>query len=520
MVEGKSKPIKAAAGADTQLLDTQLEALLWLKKLKETNNEAFIPLFFEEARFLVLCGGGGSGKSIFAGRKVLERVTTEPGHRFLVCRKVGKTLRQSCFTQLLRQLYEHYPDSVAGVNKTEMTIRLQNGSEILFTGLDDVEKLKSIYDITGIWIEEASELDEGDLNQLDIRLRANFDYYLQIILSFNPISITHWLKARFFDRQDPRAVTHRSTYKDNRFLNAEAVATLESFKEKDEYFYTVYALGEWGVTGKTIFDAKALTARLAYLHKNSPLSRQGDFTYTLKDDGVHIAKWEFTEAECGICRIYKEPEAGRPYVIGADAADEGSDYFAAQVLDNITGEQVAVLRHQYSEDTFACSLYCLGIMYNGAMLAPEVNYSTYPIKLLRKMRYPGKMYVREVEDTYTGRLRQTFGFKTTSLTRPIIIAELVRVLKEHPEILNDETTILELLTFVKNEKLRPEAEAGAHDDTVLALAIAHYVRPQQSMQTKKQAKSREKWTADMLEDYRAADAEGKKYLEEKWGKAK
>mgnify|MGYP002508345844 CR=1 FL=1 len=69
-----------------------------------------------------------------------------------------------------------------------MRIKFQNGSEILFAGLDDVEKLKSIYDITGIWIEEASELLEGDFNQLDIRLRTVTPYYLQIILSFNPIS--------------------------------------------------------------------------------------------------------------------------------------------------------------------------------------------------------------------------------------------------------------------------------------------------------------------------------------------
>ena len=87
--------------------------------------------------------------------------------------------------------------------------------EILFAGLDDVEKLKSIHDITGIWIEEASEIEERDFDQLDIRLRGESRYYQQIILTFNPITITHWLKKRFFDRKDPRVRTHRSTYKDN-----------------------------------------------------------------------------------------------------------------------------------------------------------------------------------------------------------------------------------------------------------------------------------------------------------------
>lgn len=84
------------------------ETAAWWKSLKETNNQAFLPLFFDRHRYLVLKGGGGSGKSIFAGRLVLERVLGEPGHRWLVCRKVARTLRDSCFAQLRGQLAEHY----------------------------------------------------------------------------------------------------------------------------------------------------------------------------------------------------------------------------------------------------------------------------------------------------------------------------------------------------------------------------------------------------------------------------
>lgn len=219
------------------------------------------------ARFLVLKGGGGSGKSIFAGRKILERAITEPGHRFLVCRKVARTLRESCFKQLLGQLADFYPDSGYKPNKSDLTISFRNGSEIIFAGLDDVEKLKSIYNITGIWIEEASELLEGDFNQLDIRLRGRTREYQQIILTFNPISIKHWLKKRFFDRKDPRARVHESTYKDNRFLDDAAIRTLESFQETDEYYYQVYCLGMWGVTGKTVFDGKAVAARLQAMRR-------------------------------------------------------------------------------------------------------------------------------------------------------------------------------------------------------------------------------------------------------------
>lgn len=112
---------------------------VWYNHLRDTSNDTFMPLFSCESRYLVLKGGGGSGKSIFAGRKVLERCVSEPGHRFLVCRKVARTLRESCFAQLRGQISEHYPDSGAVVNRGELRIVFPNGSEILFAGLDDVE---------------------------------------------------------------------------------------------------------------------------------------------------------------------------------------------------------------------------------------------------------------------------------------------------------------------------------------------------------------------------------------------
>lgn len=477
------------------------------------SNKAFWPLYADEHRYLVLCGGGGSGKSIFAGRKVLERVTTERGHRWLVCRKVARTLRDSCFAQLRGQISEHYAGAGARFNLSDMRITFANGSEILFAGLDDVEKLKSIYDITGIWIEEASEITEEDFAQLDIRLRTVFPHYLQMILSFNPISITHWLKRRFFDTPDPRARTHRSTYKDNRFLTPEAVQTLEAFKDTDEYYYTVYCLGEWGVTGKTVFDGKAVTARLATIP--APV-RRGLWEY--REEGASLQDVTWTESGSGPVLIYREPEEGRPYVIGGDTSGEGSDWFVAQVLDNVTGEQVAILRHQYDEDTFAKQVYCLGKYYNDAMVGLEANFSTYPIKRLEMLGYKNQ-FVREAEDTFSGTVRKAFGARTDARTRPVMIGQLVEAMRgEGVGLVNDRTTLEEMLTFVRNEKLRPEAEEGAHDDCVMALAIAWYIRPQQRMTvTAVAAAPNREWTEDMCEDYYSASADERALMIERWG---
>lgn len=489
----------------------------WYKKLVDTNNETFMPLFEDKHRYLVLKGGGGSGKSIFVGRKILERCISEPGHRFLVCRKVARTLRESCFSQLSGQLAEHYKGSGYKINKGDMKITFKNGSEILFAGLDDVEKLKSIYNITGIWIEEASEIREADFNQLDIRLRGKTAYYKQIILSFNPISIHHWLKKRFFDcenlpeRDRKKIRTHESTYLDNRFLDKEARAVLEAFKYIDEYYYEVYCLGFWGITGKSVFNSRSIAERLLHIPKPKKVG-YFEFDY----DGKSITNIRFTEDDVdGFIRIYYEPEAGVPYVIGGDTAGDGSDSFVAQVLDNRNGRQVCTLRHTFDEDLYARQVYCLGMWYGEALTALENNYSTYPTAELERLEYPN-LYVRETVDDYTHKTKHAFGFITNKKTRPMIISELIKAVREDISLINDRTTLEEMQTFVRNEDFRPEAEEGAHDDCIMALAIAHYIRPKQRY-TVISPRTTIEWTDSMWEDYRNASKSEREYLREKWG---
>ena len=230
-----------------------------------------------------------------------------------------------------------------------------------------------------------------------------------------------------------------------------------------------------------------------------------------------MTKTRWTDAKDGPVIIYREPEEGRPYVLGGDTSGEGSDFFVAQVLDNITGEQVAVLRHQYDEDTYAKQVYCLANYYNEALVGIEANFFTFPIKRLEQLGYRNQ-YIREQVDTYTGAIRKAYGFRTTAQTRPVIIGELVEAMRGGIHLVNDRTTLEEMLTFVRNEKLRAEAEEGAHDDCVLSLAIAWHIRPQQRMTVlTKEPEAKARWTEDMWEDYWSADDEGRKYLKQKWG---
>lgn len=364
----------------------------------------------------------------------------------------------------------------------------------------DVEKLKSIYNITSIWIEEANELEEQDLNQLDIRLRGETKHYKQILITFNPVDVNHWLKKRFFDRTHPDCLTMHSTYKDNRFLDDAAKMVLESFRETDPYYYQVYCLGEWGTLGKTIFNAEKVNARIAYIRNRKPL-KQGYFEYIYKHEKIIDSTIQWVDAEDGYIRIYEDVTPGYPYLAGGDTSGEGSDFFVGQVLNNVTGVQVATLRHAFDEGLYARQMYCLGKYYNEALLNIETNFSTYPVKELERLEYPN-LFMRQVEDSITHKIQPKYGFQTTKVTRPLIIAELVEIVREHTELINDLDTLNEMLTFVRNEKGKPEAQTGAHDDCIMSLAIAFYTRPQQSMlvQEKPPEKLKGWWTRDELED--------------------
>jgi len=233
-----------------------------LTNLPRAMNAAFRPLYLDTHRYLVLVGGAGSGKSVWAAQKLLTRLVSERGHKFAILRKVARTLRLSVF-QLFRDLIAQWQwTEFFRVNKSDMTITFTpTGATLIFLGLDDAEKLKSIAGITGIWIEEATELTELDFEQVDLRLRGKTSTYKQIILTFNPISHLHWLKARFFDsQQHEMSRTLRTTYKHNRFLDAEYARKIELLAEQNPSLYRVYGQGEWGVLEGLVYNPPAMLA--------------------------------------------------------------------------------------------------------------------------------------------------------------------------------------------------------------------------------------------------------------------
>ena len=185
----------------------------------------------------------------------------------------------------------------------------------------------------------------------------------------------------------------------------------------------------------------------------------------------------------GCIQLYEKPKKGHPYVLGGDTAGDGSDYFTGIVIDNSTKKIVAKLRHEKDEIYYTRQIYCLGMHYNQALIGLETNYSTYPTKMLTQEHYDyPNLYVRIKEDDITNRPLKSFGFETNKLTRPIILADLQRIFNEHLELIIDLDILKESLTFIKNDKGRPEAQAECHDDLIMGTAITYYISEQQTTQ--------------------------------------
>lgn len=447
-----------------------------IKISKKVFNDVYLPYLDNDDRYLIFYGGGSSGKSYFIAQRWIYKLIHPSRCNLLIVRQTGDTNRKSTFP-LLKQVISNWNLSKHfKINESDMRIKcLLTGNEVAFAGLDDVEKIKSITfengELTHIWVEEATECQEADINQLKVRLRGGKSKK-QIVLSFNPINIQHWIKRHFIDSK--LATVCFSTYKDNKFLTDDDRKALEDLQYTDEYTYRVYCLGEWGILGKTVFDARAIQTRLEQIQK--PI-KTGYFIYDY--DGLHISNIRWVNDKNGYINIYQLPNTPQvtKYCIGGDTAGEGSDFFTAHCLDARTGVQVATLKQQFDADQYTKQMYCLGMYYNEALIGIEANFDSFPIMELQRLGYTSQ-YVRETQDTYTGKTEKRFGFKTTSLTRPTIISRLIEIVREHCNTINDKDTLEELLTIVRNEKGRIEAPEGGHDDQMMGLAIAHHIREQ------------------------------------------
>lgn len=253
-------------------------------------NDVYMPYIDDDTRVQIFFGGSSSGKSVFlAQRTVLDILKGQ--RNYLIVRNVASTIKRSVFNEIMKVIYDNNLSREFAINKSDLVITCnRNRKQIVFAGLDDVEKLKSITPLDGpltdVWVEEATETEYSAIKQLFKRLRGRSKVNKRVILSFNPITQDHWIYNEYFgDWVDGKNVLKqekllivKSTYKDNKFLEEDDIYELEH--EKDEYYRNVYTYGNWGVIGNVIY--KNWTVKdLSWLRGRVDVHKYGlDFGFT------------------------------------------------------------------------------------------------------------------------------------------------------------------------------------------------------------------------------------------------
>ena len=232
------------------------------KTVLRQDSAQFLPVYHALKKintdYVVSYGSGGSGKSHAMGQSFVRRLI-EKKEKLLIIRKFGTSLKDSVIDLMLDMALPFWGlregiDYIYNASQRRIFFPV-TGSIIIFRGLDNPEKLKSIAGVTLVWVEEATEILEKEFNIMSDRIRGE----PQIYLTFNPISERHWLKARFcindpkdgvnFDyyRTGPRTVVLFSTYLCNPFVGRKFQEDMEWYRIHNEEHYRVYGLGKWGI---------------------------------------------------------------------------------------------------------------------------------------------------------------------------------------------------------------------------------------------------------------------------------
>ena len=269
-----------------------------------TFSAKFLPLLNDYShRWEIYKGSAGSGKSHFITQKIIIKALREK-RRVMICRRYGTTMRNSVF-KLFKDVIESFKIThLTRIKESDMSITLPNGSEIIFVGLDNEEKLLSIAGITDIFIEEVYEVPKEIVDQLNLRMRGKAPNQ-QIYMAFNPISAKHWLYDFCEGATRPESsIYSQSTFRDNPFLPDEYVKALEDMYRTNPNKARVFCDGNWGA------DVEGL------VYKNHVVS---DFDINeLIKQGLEVRvgiDWGFVDPTTVVVSLFDKPKK-EIYIIG------------------------------------------------------------------------------------------------------------------------------------------------------------------------------------------------------------
>lgn len=264
-----------------------------------------------KGRYRAIKGSRRSKKSKTMALWTICGIMEYPQANMLVVRKVYRTLKDSCFTELKWAIKRLNVEEWWDIKESplEMTYK-PTGQKIYFRGLDDPLKITSIAVEVGVlcwmWIEEAYEItSEADFDTLAESMLGDLPdgLFKQITLTFNPWNEKTWLKPRFFDVKDDNILALTTNYKCNEWLSPEDIAVFEDMRKRNPRRYAVAGLGEWGISDGLIYE-NWREERFELSDIKNPQTAFGlDFGYSVDATAFVVA---YIDQEEGKIYIYDE----------------------------------------------------------------------------------------------------------------------------------------------------------------------------------------------------------------------
>ena len=236
-------------------------------------NSVFKEFNQTKRRYRLAKGSAGSGKSVDIAMDYILKLSDKKykGANLLVVRQTEASHKDSTFAELIGAINRMGLQAFWSYTTTPLSLTCKaTGNGIIFRGFNDMrarDRVRSITfpqgKLTWIWCEEATELQESDIDILDDRIRGELDnpnLYYQMTFSFNPVSAQHWIKRKYWDYASDDIFKCHSTYLDNRFIDEAYHKRMLMRKEQDPDGYRIYGLGEWGETGGLILHNYTIEA--------------------------------------------------------------------------------------------------------------------------------------------------------------------------------------------------------------------------------------------------------------------
>lgn len=327
----------------------------WRKLL----NERFLPLVKLTVRYLILWGSRGSGKSDFATKFLIYKCLNDKYFRFLLVRKVYRTVKNSQWQALVDTIHEMGLTKYFHCTVSPLEIQCFNGNKFIAVGCDDPTKIKSVKDPTGAWYEE-DIVEENDFITITTSIRTMKADQLLEIFTINPEVKDanyedNWFYKKFFNGIEAKKrtfkskviikvgekeypleyVSHHSTYQDNiKHLPESFMAFLGSLEKSSPYYYEIYTKGAW---------SNRITGGLFY-HCFDRLKHYNVYGYKYQPNAALHVTFDFNVMPFVSCAVWQILTRKEDYVANKKMFDQLSQLYQTDIdkiaiqVDEVVGE--------------------------------------------------------------------------------------------------------------------------------------------------------------------------------------